>query len=262
MTYRQLQLERHGSVARIVLGRPNAFNALDVALSRELRTVLAEVDLDDSVRAVVLAGAGRAFCAGGDVGGFFAHRQDPRPLMKELVHELHGAVTLLVQLQKPVIVALHGAVAGAGVGLALGCDLAVAADSMKLSLAYTGIAASPDGGTTYFLARHLGVRRAMELVLTNRVVAAEEALALGLVNQVVSAAELEAASLTLAARLAEGATLAFARTKQLLWRSLSRDLETQLEAEGRSIVELGGTDDFCEGVAAFVEKRKPTFHGR
>jgi 2-(1,2-epoxy-1,2-dihydrophenyl)acetyl-CoA isomerase len=160
-----------------------------------------------------------------------------------------------------VVAALHGAVAGAGVGLALATDLAVAADDLKLNLAYTGIGASPDGGTTFFLARHTGVRRAMELVLENRVLGADEALELGLVNQVVPTAQLEATSLERAQRLARGPTRAFAHSKALLWRSLERSFEAQLEAEGRGIIDMGATRDFDEGVSAFVGKRAPAFRG-
>ena len=175
---------------------------------------------------------------------------------------LHAAIGRMARLDKPVLGAINGVAAGAGMSLALATDLAVAAESATFVMAYTGIGASPDGSSTYYLPRMLGMRLALELALLNRPVKAPEALELGLVNRVVPDEELDAAASELAARLAEGPTLAYARTRRLIRQSLSRDLSTQLDDEGEAIIAMAGTADFREGVSAFVDKRKPRFAGR
>src|SRR5262245_61817396 len=189
MTYRHLTIERAAQVATITLNRPEAFNALDLALGRELFHAALEVDEDPAIRCVVITGAGRAFCAGGDVKGFADNLPRIGILLKELTTYLHGAVSRLCRSDKPVIMAVNGVAAGGGFSLALSGDLVIAAESARFTMAYSRIAATPDGSSSYFLPRLIGVRRAMELYLNNRVLSAREAFEWGLVTRVVPDAE-------------------------------------------------------------------------
>ena len=248
-------------VARIVLARPKAYNALDLRTATELREALRNVEMDPGVRAVVLTGEGKAFCGGGDVAAFHDALPTPAQLIRDIVVPLHDAIAIMAHMDKPVLAAINGAAAGAGLGLALATDLALCARGAKLTLAYTGIGASPDGGTTFHLPRLIGLRRALELMLENRVLTADEALAWGLVNEVVDDAALQARALERAARLAEGPTRAFGTAKRLLHGSFEESLEAQLGREARGIAAMASTDDFAEGVSAFAEKRKPGFQG-
>lgn len=263
MDFQTLRLERPAeAVARIVLSRPDARNALDLTTALELREAVRQVEMDASVRALILTGDGKAFCAGGDVAGFHAALPSPTQLIKDIVLPLHDAVAIMTHMDKPVIAAAPGVAAGAGVGLLLAADLAIGGESMKISLAYTAIGASPDGGTTFYLPRLIGIRRAMELVLENKVLDAKAALELGLVNAVVPDAQLQQQVLERAQRLAAGPTRAYGSAKRLLHASFDSALESQLMREGRGIAAMAGTEDFAEGVTAFVQKRKPTFTGR
>jgi 2-(1,2-epoxy-1,2-dihydrophenyl)acetyl-CoA isomerase len=263
MDFATLRLDHPAAgVARIALNRPQARNALDLQTALELREALRRVDMDANVRALILTGEGKAFCAGGDVGAFHAALPAPTQLIKDIVLPLHDAVAIMTHMDKPVIAAASGVAAGAGVGLLLAADLGIAAESMKISLAYTGIGASPDGGTTFYLPRLIGVRRAMELVLENRVLDANEALAFGLLNAVVPDGTLQERALERAQRLAAGPTRAFGTAKRLLHASFESTLESQLMREGRGIAAMAGTEDFAEGVTAFTSKRKPDFKGR
>jgi 2-(1,2-epoxy-1,2-dihydrophenyl)acetyl-CoA isomerase len=249
-------------VARVVLARPKAYNALDLRTATELREALRNVEMDDAVRAVVLTGEGRAFCGGGDVAAFHDALPAPEQLIRDIVVPLHDAIAIMAHMDKPVLAAINGAVAGAGLGLALAADLACCARSAKLTLAYTGIGASPDGGTTFHLPRLVGLRRALELVLENRVLSADEALAWGLINEVVDDDALQAHVLDRAQKLAQGPTRAFGTAKRLLHGSFEESLEAQLGREARGIAAMASTDDFAEGVSAFTDKRRPTFRGR
>ncbi|MGD8862370.1 MAG: enoyl-CoA hydratase-related protein [Myxococcales bacterium] len=259
--YETLELSRSGAVAHVTLSRPEAFNAVNLPMALELRDAMRQVEMDAGVRAVLLTGAGKAFCAGGDVAGFHAALPAPEQLIKDIVLPLHDAVAIMTHMDKPVIAAVGGVVAGAGMGLAMAPDLAIAGESARFSMAYTGIGAAPDGSTTFHLPRLVGLRRAMELVLENRVLAATEALEWGLVNRVVADDELQQAAMELAERLARGPTRAYGAARRLMHESLESSLSTQLTREGRAIAAMGSTADFAEGVAAFVEKREPDFRG-
>jgi 2-(1,2-epoxy-1,2-dihydrophenyl)acetyl-CoA isomerase len=262
MEFETLRLEQTGAVARIVLNRPDAFNALNLALAIDLREALRRVEMTASIRALVLCGEGKSFCAGGDVSAFHAALPAPEQLIKDIVLPLHDAVAILTHMDKPVIAAVNGVAAGAGVGLLLAADLAVASESAKLCLAYTGIGASPDGSTSFYLPRVVGLRRALELVLENRMLSSAEALSWGLVNEVVPDAELAQRVRERAERLAQGPTRAFGVAKRLLHGSFDSAFESQLMREGRGIAAMASTHDFAEGVTAFAAKRKPTFEGR
>lgn len=262
MTDQNVLLERQGGVATLTLNRPHAFNALTLDLGRELFHAVLDVDEDPETRCVVLTGAGKAFCGGGDVKDFAEHIGRIGVLVKELTTYIHGIVSRLARSPKPVITAVNGVAAGGGLSLALCGDLVVAAESARFTMAYSRIAATPDGSSTYFLPRLVGLRRAMELYLTNRVLTAHEALEWGLVTRVVGDAELPGAVRALAAELAAGPTRAFGRAKTLFHQSTTESLETQMELEAQAIAACGHTDDFREGVTAFAAKRAPVFNGR
>lgn len=248
-------------VATVRLNDPASLNALSAPVAAELDRVLAELSEDGSVRALVLTGTGRAFCAGGDVQAFYDNRDDPAETMRATIDGLHSAVGRLLEAPFPTISAINGVVAGAGMGIALATDLAIAAESAVFTMAYTGIGASPDGSSTFFLPRLVGTRIAMEMILTNRRIGSQEAHELGLVNRVVADDELNEQASALASKLAVGPTLAYVRSRDLIRSSLRFDPIEQMEAEATGIMAAGDTTDFYEGITAFIEKRAPTFKG-
>jgi 2-(1,2-epoxy-1,2-dihydrophenyl)acetyl-CoA isomerase len=253
-------------VATITLNRPDVLNALDSGMVDGLRSAIERIAADSAVGAVVLAGAGKGFMAGGDVKWFNASRELPSAersaRFERLIHEVHSTLLLLRRLPLPVVARVHGPAAGFGLSLVLASDLAIAADDAMFTLAYCHLGTSPDGGSTWFLPRHVGLKKAMEIALLGDRFGAPDALRLGLVNAVVPAAELQSRVAVLAARLAAGPTRAYAATKRLLLESLDNSLETQLHREAESFALCAGTEDFVEGITAFAEKRKPRFTGR
>jgi 2-(1,2-epoxy-1,2-dihydrophenyl)acetyl-CoA isomerase len=246
-------------VARLTLNRPDAANAIDVALARALEEATATIAQDTSVRAVLLTGAGKRFCAGGDVRSFADAGTGLDDALQSVLAALHPAVATLAGLGAPVVAAIQGSAAGAGLSLVAGADLVLAAASTKLVMAYTGIGLVPDGGSTWYLPRLIGLQRALELALTNRVLSADEACAWGLVTRVVPDGELEQAAETLVASLAAGPTDAFGAAKQLMRASFGATLEQQLARETTLMVAAGASDHGREGVAAFIDKRPPSF---
>lgn len=257
-----LRIDIADHVACLTLTRARQLNALDMVAARELAQATQELARDPSVRAVVITGEGRAFSAGGNVGEFHANVDRGPAFLTELVGHLHIAILNLLEMPKPIVAGINGVVAGGGMGLFLAADLAIAAESATLVMAYTNIGVCPDGGSTYFVPRLIGARRALELMLSNRRLSAREALDWGLVNQVVPDDELAATVRAQAERLAQGPTLAYAKARALVHQSFSNSAKTQLAEEARGLAAMGATADFREGVAAFVEKRKPTFSGR
>lgn len=254
-----VQLLREGAVALLRLNRPKALNALDAAAAAGFFEACRALQGDAGVRAVVVCGAGRCFGVGGDLG---AMRGNATEVAAELIAGLHGGLRLLAALDAPVIASLHGAVAGGSLSLALGCDLAIAADNASFNLAYARIGASCDGSSSWHLPRIVGLRRALEIALLSDGFDAAEALRLGLVNRVVPAAALEAETMALAQRLAAGPTLAYGRLKRLMRQSFDTDLATQLDAEAQCFSDSTRTQDFQEGLEAFFTKRPAVFQGR
>jgi 2-(1,2-epoxy-1,2-dihydrophenyl)acetyl-CoA isomerase len=248
-------------VATVRLNDPASLNALSVEMASQLRDALSDLSLDSSVRVLVLTGTGRGFCAGGDVQSFYDNRDDPADVMEAVIDGLHGAVQVLLDLPFPTVAAINGVVAGAGMGVAMATDLAVAVDDAIFTMAYTGIGVSPDGSSTYFLPRLVGTRVAMDMILTNRRVTADEAVDLGLINKAVPSKEFAEEVSKIAQKLARGPTLAYVRSRHLLRSSLANDPVTQMAAEGDGIMAAGKTQDFYEGITAFIEKRRPTFTG-
>jgi 2-(1,2-epoxy-1,2-dihydrophenyl)acetyl-CoA isomerase len=262
MAYQALRYEVKDAIATLTLNRPDAYNALNLTLGRELFHATLEADEDPSVRCIVVTGAGKAFCAGGDVKDFAEAGDRVGVVIKELTSYLHGAVSRLARTAKPVIMGVNGIAAGGGMSFALSGDLVVAAESAKFTMAYSRIAASPDGSSSYFLPRLIGLRRALELHYTNRVLTAREALDWGLVNRVHPDAEFPGALAALARELAAGPTLAFGRAKLLFHQSTQESLETQMELEAQAIAASGHTEDFQAGVKAFAAKQPVSFRGR
>jgi 2-(1,2-epoxy-1,2-dihydrophenyl)acetyl-CoA isomerase len=261
--YSSITLDVADGVARLTLDRPQAANAVDRAMASELRDAALRLAHDPSVRVVVLAANGKVFCGGGDLSDFAT--RTPAEVGVHLEHvalDLHAAQNRLARLDAPVIAAVTGACGGAGMSLVASCDLVVAGESSRFTMAYTKVGLSPDGTSSYFLARVVGLRRAMELVLTNRVLSAAEALSWGLVNEVVPDAEVLARASALAAQLAAGPALAHGAAKRLLLEGASASLEATMDAEVRSIAALAGTADGQEGIAAFLGKRAPRFGAR
>jgi 2-(1,2-epoxy-1,2-dihydrophenyl)acetyl-CoA isomerase len=211
---------------------------------------------------VILRGEGAAFLAGGDVALFHRRLDELPALILRLAREFHYGVLALARMPKPVIGAVHGACAGAGMSLAAACDLVIAADDARFTLAYSRIGASPDGGGSYFLTRALGMRKAMELALLSEPIDAQQAAAIGLVNRVVPAERLGDETRALAKRLAAGPGIALAETMRLLAIAPENSLEQQLEEEAQAFARCARSEDMREGVSAFVEKRKPVFRGR
>jgi len=262
MTFDSVVFEVKDGVATITLNRPDAYNALNIGLARDLFHATLEADESAAVRCIVITGAGKAFCAGGDVKDFADSPDRIGILIKELTTYLHGAVSRLCRSPKPVVMAVNGIAAGGGMSFALGGDLVVAAESAKFTMAYSKIAASPDGSSSYFLPRLIGLRRALELHYTNRVLTAREAMDWGLVNRVHPDAEFKGSIDQLARELAHGPTVAFGRAKQLFHQSTQESLETQMELEAQAIAACGHTEDFRNGVVAFAKKQSVSFEGR
>ena len=245
-------------VATLTLNRPDASNALTLELARELLSAALRCEADPEIRAVVLTGAGKHFCFGGDLRAMRERGDGAPAYLNELTTHLHAAISAFTRMRAPVIAAVNGTAAGAGVGFVCAADLAVCARASRFSLAYTGVGLAPDGGVSFLLPRIVGRRRAMELLLLNRVLSAEEALAWGLVNQVVDDADLAAQTQALATKLAAGPTESFGATKRLLDAS-SPGLESQMALEGRTIAAMSSHPHGREGIAAFMEKRQAKY---
>lgn len=254
-----LRVEVDGPVATLTLDRPEALNALTVPVKVALRDALESLAGDRAVGAVILTGAGRAFCAGQDLAE--RERPDAAPLDVEVRERYNPIIRAIRTMGQPVIAAVNGVAAGAGASLAFACDLRIAAEEARFVLAFGRIGLVPDSGATWFLPRLVGPAKAAELALVGDAVDAAEALRIGLVSRVVPGDQLLDEARTLAGRLAEGAPLALALTKEALQRSHTSDLDEALEGEAKLQGIAGASADHAEGLAAFREKRPPRFTG-
>lgn len=250
---------REGAVAHLRFNRPAALNALDLPMAAAFRAACDRVAADPAVRVLVLSGAGRAFQAGGDVAAMAA---DPVATGRALIEAMHGAVRTLNRLHCPVLALVQGAAAGAALGIVAACDLVIAADDARFSLAFTALGASADSSSTWGLPRLIGLRRALRFALLAEPLGAAQALDWGLVSDVVPRAELEAAGQRQAAQLAQQAPLAVGAVKRLLRESLDHTLDDHLDAEARAFLACAASEDFAEGTAAFLARRAPQFKGR
>jgi 2-(1,2-epoxy-1,2-dihydrophenyl)acetyl-CoA isomerase len=264
MAYEQITSEREGAVARITLNRPDKLNALTQVMSDELVDAFTGISKDDGVRAVVLTGAGRGFCAGQDLTEFEAsYRKGDRPDIEgHLERSYHTLIPVIVDIPQPVIAAVNGVAAGAGVSLAAACDIRVGSEEARFIQAFVRIGLVPDSGGTWLLPRLVGYPRALEMSMTGEPVDAQHALDIGLVTHVYPAASFVEETEAFAARLAALPTRALAATKRLMREAFAADLAAALKAEAAAQSEMGRTDDHLEGVMAFAEKREPRFEGR
>ncbi|WPC67977.1 enoyl-CoA hydratase-related protein [Rhodoferax ferrireducens] len=249
---------RDGAVAHLRFNRPQALNAIDTRMANEFHAACQAIADDAHVRVVWVSAEGRAFMAGGDLS---AMRSDPLPAARALIAGMHGGLRLLAGLQAPVVASVQGAVAGGGFGLMLGCDLVIAAEGTRFGIAYPLIGASCDCSTSWGLPRLVGLRKALELALLSENIDAAEALRLGLVNRVVPTADLALETGRLVRRLADGPTLAYGHLKRLMRTSFQNGLDTHLDAEAEDFLACAQTDDFAEGVGAFLDKRAAVFTG-
>lgn len=259
----ELLIDDADGVRTFTFNRPESFNAFTIALKEQFLAALQEASADTAVRAVVLTGAGRAFCAGQDLKEHISLLEagDPAPLHTVDLH-YNPMVRTIINMPKPVIAAVNGSAAGAGASLAYASDLRIAGGSAKFLMAFANVGLTADSGASWTLPRLIGHGRAMEMMLLAQPVAAEEALRIGMVNQVVPDDELLGTAHALAARLAAGPTTAYAKIKEALAVAADGTLEDALAAESRTQAEAGATEDHREAVEAFVAKRKPKFIGR
>jgi 2-(1,2-epoxy-1,2-dihydrophenyl)acetyl-CoA isomerase len=251
---------RRESIAYITLNRPKSFNSLDGQLAEELCAAVSSC-FDPEIRAVVITGAGRAFCAGGDLD-YMKSAPVFSDALAKLTFYLNRIVTDIRLLPKPVIAAVNGVAAGAGMSIALACDLRIASSSAKFKQAYTSSGLVPDGGWTTWVPSIIGLAKASELIFLDQVITASDAERLGLVSFVVSDEEFTSRVEKEARNLAKGATKAFGEAKMLLNQSILSALESQLERERQAMIRIGYTEDVKEGVQAFFQKRLPDFSGK
>jgi len=257
--FNTLQFTIQNRVATITFDRPDAANGLNLEMATEFAHASLLCDADSDLKAIVVSGNGRFFCAGGDVKAMQSSDIGPGAGVKQIADELHKAISVLTRIDAPVIMAVNGTAAGAGFSTAVVGDLVLAAESAKFTMAYTNVGLSPDGSSSYFLPRLIGLRKTQELMFTNRVLTAQEALDWGLVTRVVADDKLQQEALELAESFVAGAKGSNAAIKRLLVQSYSNGLETQMELEGRTIGECADSKDGVEGVSAFIEKRKAEF---
>jgi len=265
MTDQPVRLNVSDAVATITLDRPEVLNALNLSMTEALAGAIQVCKDDDRIRAVIITGAGRGFCAGGDMKAAWQHIQaggDPRHFFRDLTVPLHRAITDIRSMEKPVVAAVNGPAGGAGMSLAVACDFRIAAESAKFKQAYTSIGLVPDGGWTVFVPSIVGAAKATELLLLDPVLGAKEALALGFVHEVVPDDKLHERAVEVSTRLAQAPTTALGGAKALVNSALFPTLETQLERERQRLVAQGGTKDFLERLSAFRQRKQPSLPKR
>lgn len=261
-----LELSIKDSIATLTMNRPEARNALSMEMRATMRDVLHQVEYDDSVRCVVLEGAGDHFMAGGDVKNMHEYlntheNSEIQSYFVNRIHDLHPIMFSMRRMPKPVVAKVRGAAAGAGVSLAAACDLIIAAESSFYTLAYCHIGTTPDGSASFHLPRAIGIKRTLEMTLLGDRYTAQQMADMGMINFVVPDAELDAECDKLTQRLASGPTHVYGNAKKLMYRSLENEFEAQLQMEGEMFADCARRNDYREGVAAFVEKRKANFTG-
>jgi 2-(1,2-epoxy-1,2-dihydrophenyl)acetyl-CoA isomerase len=261
MPFSTLRLEVAAGLGELTLTRADAANTVNLRLAEELEAAVGALAANPDVRAVLVRGEGRIFCGGGDLKSF-AKEPDLPAHLEAVTRHLHAALLAMSGLEAPIVAAVQGSAAGAGLGLVGAVDLVVAAESASFVMAYTKLGLTPDGSSSWYLTRGLGLRRALELTLTNRVLSAAEAHAWGLVNRVVPDGDLEKEARALAEQLAMGPTGAYGRAKRLLAAAETNNLADQLALETTTLCESARSPDATEGLAAFLEKRRPSFRSR
>jgi 2-(1,2-epoxy-1,2-dihydrophenyl)acetyl-CoA isomerase len=248
-------------VAHLRFTRPELANAVSPTFSRDLRAVMLAIEFDEAVKSVAVTAEGKVFCAGGDLKVFHEAGDRLPSTAADMLVDFHAALYKMNTTPKPFVAGVRGAAGGAGLSLMSAFDLVVSGRSAKYTMAYTRAGVTPDGTSSYFLARHIGLRRALDLTLTNRVLTADEAEQWGLVNRVVADDEVDGAAIELARQLASGATRALGLAKRVIYHGYEHGLADAGEFEGRTITQVMGGHDAKEGIAAFVAKRAPVFTG-
>jgi len=262
MDLETINFKIENEIAYIELNRPKQYNSMNQTMADDLFKVSLECDDNPKIRSVLMTGSGEdAFCAGGDVNSFYKYGNKTSSHLKEVTTTLHGAISRLSRMNSPLIVAVNGVAAGAGFSFVGFADIAIASTNATFVSAYSKIGLTPDGSSTYFLPRIIGTRRYTELILTNRVLSANEALDWGLINKVVDFKDLKDEANNLAKKLASGPTLAFGKLKNLVNNSFLDSLEGQMEYEARMISDSAKTKDGMIGIDAFVNKKKVSFKG-
>jgi 2-(1,2-epoxy-1,2-dihydrophenyl)acetyl-CoA isomerase len=257
--YETIELDVDGGVARLTLNRPDEANAINARMAAELRDASITLRFDPSVRAVLITARGKLFCGGGDLRAFNEAGDGAGALLAGMASDLHVALATFVEMDAPMIVGVRGSAGGAGMSLVAAADLVVAGERAKFTMGYTAAGLAPDGGSTFFLSRVVGLRRAMDLVLTNRVLTAPEAEAWGLVTRVVADDRVDDEAAALASTLAAGPTAVLGTAKRLVIDGAASALGSALNRETTAISAAAASADGREGIAAFVEKRPARF---
>ena len=262
-----LEVRIDGGIATLTMNRPKVRNALSMEMRQLLDQTLHELEFNEDIRCVVLTGAGDHFMAGGDVRQMHdylnSHESDEiQRYFLHRIHDLHPIMFSMRRMQKPIVAKVRGAAAGAGVSLVSACDLVIAEEDAFFTLAYCHIGTTPDGSSSFHLPRAIGIKRALEMTLLGDRYSARQMSDMGLVNFVVPSEDLDRETDKLVQRLANGPTHVYGMAKKLMYRSLENEFESQLQLEGECFADCAGREDFREGVAAFVEKRKANFTGK
>jgi len=260
MKYETLTTHTKDNVAYITLNRPERLNSFDMQLGRELYDALHSISNKKEIRAVVIKGSGKGFCGGGDVKEMY-DSENKSKFLRELTKAIHKCVIEIRTMEKPVIAAVNGYAFGAGLSLALACDIIVSVKDTKFSTAFIGIGLAPGCGTQ-LITRLIGYQRACEYVLTSKTFTPQKAKELGIINKVVDSNELEDTIEEFAEKFRKLAPIAVGKAKMLLNKSMENDMVTHLELESKTAAESAGSEDFKEGITAFVEKRKANFKGK
>lgn len=261
MSYETILTDLSEGVYTLTFNRPDVLNAFNDQMAEEVQDALKKIERDDAVRCLVLTGAGKGFCAGQDLGALKG-RVESLSFRDHLLRTYNPIISKLRAVEKPVLGQINGAAAGAGLGLALACDLRYAAAGAKFRMAFSGIGLAPDSGTSFFLPRLIGYARAYALAITNEPLTAEDAAQMGLVNKVFPLEQLASGVREIAVKLAQAPTKAFGLTKRAMNKAFEESIDEALDYEAHLQNIAGQTADYREGVAAFLEKRQPKFTGK
>jgi len=260
VNYETLTTDVKENIAYIILNRPDRLNSFDMKLGIELYDVLRNINTKPKIRAVVIKGTGKGFCGGGDVKEMYA-AENKSQFLRDLTIAIHKCVIQMRTMEKPVIAAVNGAAFGAGLSLALACDIIIAVKEAKFGTAFIGVGLAPGCGTQFFT-KLVGYQRACEYILTSKTFTADKAKEIGIVNKVVESSKLDDAIEEFTSKFRRLPPIAVGKAKMLINKSMENDMITHLELESKTAAQSAGTADFKEGVAAFVEKRKATFEGK
>ena len=255
-----MQYDVNENIAHVIFSRPEAANAVNPTFCKDLKAVIEGIADDENVSSVAVTAEGKVFCAGGDLKEFKTAGEELPGVVEAMLEDLHDAIYMMNDIPKPFVAGIQGAAGGAGMSLVSAFDLVVSGESAKYTMAYTRVGLTPDGTSSYFLARHIGLRRMMDLTLTNRVLSAEEAESWGLVNRIVPDEDIEAQTLKLAKQLADGAPNAAGTAKSVIYKGYESNLREAGDFEALNIIKAAGTQVGQEGIAAFVEKRHPEWN--